>query len=233
MILNILLAIIPCIIISVIIYYSDKIEKESKKLLFLLFLLGILSALITGILSVKLANKIPFLNYNYDELNKFQFTFKFLIAIALLEEFLKWIFNIIFTWNNKEFNYIYDSIVYSTFIAIGFACTENIIYIIHTSPSLSIILLRDMLIIPSHILFGTFSGTYIGIAKNSISYNKKNKANKYIIFSLIFPIILHFMYDILIARNLYILFIIFIFIAYISIFFKIKSFSKIKKKLIV
>ena len=226
------LCVIPSLILLYYIYIKDRIEKEPPLLLVLLFIGGVIASIISLLIELLLKKYIPFVNLNYNELNTFQIIFKVLFTICLVEEGSKWLINYITIWNNKNFNYIFDSIVYCVYVAVGFATFENIVYAF--SNNLSNIVLRGFISVPSHAIFGIFMGYYLGICKNSIVYKKNNKAKKYKLFSFIIPIILHFVYDYLLINNnaiSYILFSIFIVVIYIIAFIKIKKISSIKNKL--
>ena len=228
-----ILCIIPSLILMLYIYIKDKIEKEPKLLLLFLFICGIMSALISSFLYITAKQHIPFLNYNYSVMNIIQILIKTFIFIAVIEETSKWFINFICTWKNKNFNHIFDPIVYSTFISLGFATFENILYgFSYSYYSFLPILLRGIISVPCHAAFGIFMGYYLGIAKNSQFSKKNNKKVKYIIYSLIMPIISHFIYDILLVYSnklTYALFIIFVALLYGLAYLKIKKLNSIKK----
>jgi len=222
------LCIIPTLFILWYVYHEDKLDKEPALLLTILFISGIASAVMTVPITLILKINIPFLNSNIEELNFVELLFKFLISIALIEEILKWILTYLITWKNKNFNYIYDSIVYSTFVALGFATYENILYVFsNNSYGLMLVLSRGIISIPAHAVFGIYMGYYLGIAKST----KKKLSLRLKIKSLLIPIILHFTYDILLATKNYYAFAIFILLLYLLTFVKIKKISINRKKL--
>ena len=225
------LCIVPSLIIMWYIYTKDKIEKEPIYLLLILFIGGIISAVISLSISISLKNFFPFLNNDYSEMTPFQIFIKSFFCIALIEEFSKWLFIFIVTWKNKNFNHMFDSIVYSVFLSLGFAAFENILYgFSFSSYGLTPFFLRGIISVPCHAVFGVFMGYYLGIAKAT----QDKKKNKYIFLSLIIPILLHFNYDFLLVwqnKVYYIVFIIFIIMIYILSFFKIKNLNLIKKEI--
>lgn len=229
------LCIIPSLIILLYIYIKDKIEKEPLFLLIFLFIGGIISAIISSYISITLKNYITFLNYQYSNMNIIQIFIKSFIIVATIEEISKWIIMFTCTWKNKNFNHMFDAIVYSTFISLGFATFENILYgYAYSSYGFMPILLRGIISVPCHAAFGIFMGYYLGIAKNSKANNKNSKKNKYIFFSIIYPIIFHFIYDILLINSnklTYSIFIVYVLILYFLAHLKIKKFNS-KKKLI-
>ena len=83
-----------------------------------------------------------------------------------------------------------DIILYSIFVGLGFVCIENIIYII-SNPDIETSILRSLTAVPAHICFQIIMGNFLYMYK----YQKKKK---YLLFSLILPMLLHGTYNILI-----------------------------------
>lgn len=228
-----ILTIAPTIFLAAYIYKKDVYEKESTKLLTRLFSSGILSAILTIIISSILEEIFPFfasdstnvLHYSLSELFIYVF-----VGIALVEEFSKWIFVKMIAWNNKEFNYLYDAIVYSVFVSLGFATIENILYALEVS-TLKNVLLRAVLAVPGHAFDGVFMGYYLGKSKLLKLQNDKRNSNKFLLFSLLIPTLLHGIYDFLLFAEemnylFFWIFIFFILILYIISFLYIRKVSK-------
>lgn len=225
--------ILPIILLLWYVYAKDKIEKEPIYLLITLFIGGICACFISTVFSDILKKIFIFLNWHDKDLSIIQIIFKNLVSIALIEEGLKWLIDYFVTWNNKNFNYIYDAIVYAAFVSLGFALLENILYTIaFKNYGLIPIVLRGIISIPSHLVFGIFMGFYLGISKNAIVCNKNNQAIKYKLYSLVIPIILHFVYDLcLVYKNaiVYFIFLLFLIIMYVLAFIKIKKLANLHK----
>lgn len=230
-----LLCVFPSLILLFYIYIEDKIEKEPIYLLMFLFVGGIISCVISLFLYQKINSYMYFLNLPYSNMSIFQIIFKVLIVIAAIEEIMKWLINYSITWKNKNFNYMYDPIVYCTFVSLGFATLENILYgIVYNTDGLLPIIMRGLMSVPSHAVFGVFMGYYIGIAKNAIAYGKIKQSHKYRILSIVVPILLHFIYNLfLIEKNVYLYlgFIVYIIILYIFANKKIKKISVVSKNI--
>lgn len=229
------LCIIPSLILLWYVYIKDKVEKEPFYLLLLLFLGGIIACTISILLSILSKQYICFLNSAYTDMNIFQIIFKVLFTIVIIEEGSKWIINYITIWRNKNFKHIYDPIVYCTFVAIGFATLENIIYgITFSSHGIAPIIMRGFISVPSHAVFGIFMGYYLGISKNALMYNKIKQSRKYRLLSILVPIYLHLVYDLFLVKKnfiMYSLFIIYIIVIYIMAYQRIKRLSSIHKNL--
>lgn len=227
------LSILPSIALGVMIYKKDIVEKESPGLLFKLFLGGAIgSVILTLLLSMVLEPIIPDLedsnnNFIYLAINTF-------FKVALVEEFSKWIFLKKITWKNKEFNYIYDAIVYAVFVALGFATIENIIYVLGSEGGISIAILRAILSVPGHAFDGVFMGYYYGLAKQAKINDNIKLFKRNMIFSLLIPVVFHFIFDyLLLSENsiLLILYLVFIILLYINAFKRINKLSNITERL--
>lgn len=216
------IAILPVFLIGLYIYKKDKI-KESSKFLFKVFLFGIIScypAIIVGSL----------FNFYFPEPDDMSFMQLFIYVfgtIAFVEELSKWFFLYKCTYNHEEFDSTYDMIVYASFVALGFACFENLMYV--SSYDISVALLRAISAVPGHAVDGILMGIYLGIAKlKEVNGNKKD-ANKYKWLSIIVPTIAHGIYDFCIFNGTtvsIILFIIFVISIDIYCIIKLKNISK-------
>lgn len=221
------LSIIPCILLGIYIYHQDKVEKEPTNLLIRCLVGGVIAALIVLILSAW------GVNYTMNPSNQFSvFLYSFLF-VGFVEEGFKFLMTYLITYRNQEFNYLYDSIVYTSFIALGFAIFENILYIMNTN-SLIIALIRGVATLPAHVFFAVFMGYYLGISKKARIEKDKKREYCHLLLALLVPTLLHGFFDYcLFTENPLgiILFCIFVFILYISAFQKVKELSKIKKSL--
>ena len=119
-----ILSALPVVLLATFIYMKDK-NKEPSKLLIKLFLGGFLSIITTLVLSLMLELFIPLFRMDADKLNLIELLFYVFIKIALLEEFAKWIITYKFSYNNDNLDEVYDMIVYSVFVALGFAFVER------------------------------------------------------------------------------------------------------------
>ena len=181
-------AIVPVIVLCYYIYRKD-VNKEPFRLLRKLFLLGF-----AGVLPVLIAEL--FLEYFFptDGINNPIILFiNIFIDVALMEEGYKWIMVRFIGFNNKEFDEIYDIIVYSVFVSLGFACIENIFYVL--SGGFSSAILRALLSIPGHMCFAIVMGYFLAKAKVSLVNNNKKLMIKNSIFSIVFATLVHTIYD--------------------------------------
>lgn len=220
--LSFIVSIIPILVISILIYNKDKI-KESSKFIFKLFILGISSCYPAAMIS-------SIFGYFFPELDNMSFIQLFIFSfgtIAFIEELCKWIFVYKFSYNYKEFDSSYDMIVYATFVALGFACFENILYV--SSYGIKAGLLRGLTAVPGHTCYGILMGIYLGIAKIKDIDGNMGLSKKYKLLSIVIPTIAHGIYDFCIFNGsifFVVVFAIFIVLVDIYCIFKVIYISK-------
>lgn len=227
--LLIALALLPSIILGWIIWQNDKIEKEPTGLLVKLFVCGILSIIVTVILSFPVY-MIPMCNPETAS-TIIEHFMSAVIGVALVEEFSKWIFVKSGTWKNKEFTHIYDAVVYAVFVSLGFATAENLMYVLMSENGIFVAISRALLAVPLHVFCGVFMGYYYGLAKQSEINNRKDLVKKNLFLSVLIPTLTHGFYDFCLFTGdvlFFILFLIFVVCVYIFAFRRINKLSKIQ-----
>lgn len=191
--LNVILAaaLIPCIVLLVYIYKHDTIEKEPPGLLFRLFLFGCLSTIPAVILETIGINLLTMIGLNPQSV--LFIALENFLVIGLAEEFskrfmLKWQ-----SWNNPAFNYVFDGVVYSVFVSLGFAALENVGYVL--SFGLEVAPIRGLAAIPLHAICGLFMGHYYGLAKYYERMGQPVLVKRCLAYSLWLPVLIHGFYD--------------------------------------
>lgn len=185
-----LLSIAPILIIIAYIYIHDKYEKEPPILLLGSFILGaVVSVLIVLGLYIITGQLLP-LTDKYSIWQQFIHAF---IVVGLSEEFSKYIIVKYFAQPRKAFNEPYDGIVYAVMVSMGFACTENIMYVLHGGYEVA--LLRAFTAVPAHATFGILMGYFMGKAKFS---NNRFKLN---MLGLLLATLFHGAYDFFLFIN--------------------------------
>jgi RsiW-degrading membrane proteinase PrsW (M82 family) len=217
------LAVLPVYLLCAYVYAKDK-EKESKKLLRKLFLFGMLTIIVAVILELLLG-----LIFKAEDNSNYIIQFiSIFISIGFIEEICKWTVLRIGAFNNKEFNHIYDMIVYSVNVSLGFAVLENILYVLSSGFATGIV--RALISVPGHACFAIFMGYYLGLAKINQVNDLKNKYMKNIILSILSPTLIHSIFDFLLLSksNLNIvIFLVFLILIYILCLKKIKILSSV------
>lgn len=171
-------AVLPVILLMIFIYRQDKYQKEPVKVLAKAFLGGILAIPLDLML-------VWVINMTYYSDTVFYSAF---IEAGLCEELCKFAFLFLFIWRNKAFDEYMDGIVYATFVSLGFACIENIMYI--TQYGIEIAFSRGILSVPGHFLFGVIMGYFFSLAK----FNRNNKLF-YLLMAILVPSIAHGLFD--------------------------------------
>lgn len=216
-------SILPVIILAFYIYNKDK-DKEPTGLLVKLFFGGVGSLFITLVISFFLSLFFPSILSATAGLDFLELFFHVFVGVALVEEFSKWLVLYHISYNHFEFDQVFDMIVYSAFVSLGFACFENILYVFENGMGTAII--RGLLAVPGHFCDGIFMGYYLSMAK-VYDINKNNfSKRKNIFLSLFVPTILHGFYDFCLFSGNFVFIILFFF--FIIILY-VKSFNRIKK----
>ena len=177
------LSVLPAALLIIFIYRQDKYQKEPFKSLFKAFFGGMLSVVFT-IITVRIIDYtiglIPYFNQTvfYDSF----------ITAGIPEELCKFLVFMIFIWNDKNFDEYFDGIVYASFISLGFATVENIMYVMPGGIGTGIV--RALISVPAHFLFGVILGYFLSLAK----FNS-DKKGRYIIIGLLIAMAAHGLFD--------------------------------------
>ena len=178
----IILSLAPIAILLAYIWFRDKYEKEPFKMLFAALLLGAFS-----VIPILFLEEFLMLFINLFSGNMRAFWNAFVVA-AFSEELFKFLFLYLLVWKSPDFNEKFDGIVYAVYISLGFAAVENIMYVFDYGAHAG--WTRAITAVPAHFLFGVTMGFFFGQAK---FYPERKK--KLIRAALIYPIILHGVYD--------------------------------------
>jgi len=180
-------AIAPGIALLTYFYLKDRYDSEPIHMVVRMFLIGVLVVLPIAVIQRGLTlwwGEEPFV-------------FAFVIS-AGVEEFLKWFVLYHVIYNHTEFDEPYDGIVYAVAISLGFATLENVLYAFLQPSTFGSLLMRAMLPVTGHALFGVVMGYYLGKAKF-----ERSRSRYYLMLSLALPVFYHGLYDyiILIMRT--------------------------------
>ena len=184
---TLLITIIPSLVILAYFFTSDKF-KEPKSTIAIVFVLGILICLPAGIL-----NNFMFENFGGQD-NGNDLTHSFL-GPAWTEEILKFLVLYAIVLRRSEFNEPMDGIVYGVVVSLGFATYENYDYVFRLAETWEIApqqlaIWRSYSAVPMHGLNGCIMGFYFGMY--AFTGNKK-----FMIYSLLFPYLIHGFYNFL------------------------------------
>lgn len=178
------LAIAPGIFIIWYIYNKDKYDKEPKRLIVITFFLGALSGIPAGIVEIILGNMVGVPMWG-DATGAFIWAF---LIVGPVEEIAKYLAVRVKAYRSPEFNEVMDGIVYGVSAAMGFATLENIFYVLEGGIAVGI--LRALLSVPGHAMWGAIIGYYMGLKKMNPESNKR-----YVLTGLTIAILFHGAYD--------------------------------------
>jgi RsiW-degrading membrane proteinase PrsW (M82 family) len=169
-------------VVFLVIIYKRDTEKEPPGLLIKCFFLGCIATVPIVIIELIIGS---FNTFDSAFLRSFYVAF---IVAALVEEGIKFLFLYRIVWKRQEFDQYFDGIVYAVFVSLGFALVENILYVLQGG--LSVAVLRAVLSVPGHGLFGVVMGYFFAFAKFS-----PNKKRRFLFLSLFVPVVFHGLYD--------------------------------------
>ena len=209
----IIIALAPVFVIAIYIYIRDKYEREPIRLLLISLVVGCVITIpvvvIEGFLSVR----------GQDFAGLASAAWNAFVVAACTEELFKFMALYLLIWRNRHFNEKFDGIVYASFISLGFAGLENILYV--TEGGMSVGITRAFTAVPAHALFGVIMGYQFGLAR----FYPEERARR-LFLALLIPILLHGIYDfILMSGHQYLLF---AFIPYL-IFLWVFGFRRIRQ----
>lgn len=176
----------PGIALMTYFYLKDKYDQEPLSMVLKVFLLGLLIVfpivIIQRGLTLGLGENI--------------FTESFLIS-AGVEEAIKWFVMYHIIYNHTAFDEPYDGILYSVAISLGFATLENVMYAWYSQAAPGLMLIRALLPVSGHAMFGVIMGYHMGRAKFSGGKRKRT----ILLLSLLLPWFWHGVYDFLLAAT--------------------------------
>jgi RsiW-degrading membrane proteinase PrsW (M82 family) len=154
------LALAPALILLAYVYIRDRYEKEPWRLLIVGVIFGV--TITYPIIQVEnlITSYLPVTGILGEALYS-----GFCVA-AFTETAFKFTVLFLLTWNNRNLNERFDGIVYSVFIALGFAGLENVLYVFHDElGGAQTALIRAALSVPAHMLFAVTTGYFFAMAK--------------------------------------------------------------------
>lgn len=181
------LALAPVLAVIVFVWFKDRYDKEPVKLLLLGFVLGALSIIPAIILELIGNSFFPRMTL----MNIFFYAF---FVVALSEEGVKYFILRTLFYHKSAFNEPFDGIVYAVMISMGFAATENIMYVLNHG--LTTAVMRMFTAVPAHAGFAVMMGFFVGLAK----FSKRFKFY-YKFLGLFVAMLFHGLYDFFLLQN--------------------------------
>ena len=216
-IITLVLAVVPAILLCVYIYVKDTVEKEPLWLLLSLFIFGIISTVPAMFLERLFTTLFP---QGEDTMSILMYSF---LGIALIEEGYKALFTYLIVYKNRNFDHIFDGIVYAVFMSLGFATLENVLYLFNYG--IGVALSRGIISVPAHAFYAVSFGFFLGKAKQASVKGEKGKSRIFLLLSIVTPVLLHGIFDFLLLSQdviLYKVFIVFVVFLYLISLVQVK-----------
>jgi RsiW-degrading membrane proteinase PrsW (M82 family) len=163
LVVSFLLAAAPALLLLRYYYRQDRERPEPKGLVLRIFLLGIAATFV----AIPLELMMSAFQGLFSGFPLLTILFKAFVVAALVEEYLKLTIVRIFAYRNPNFDEIMDGVVYTVVASLGFACMENILYVM--GGTIGTALTRAVTAIPLHATASGLMGYYIGRAKFAAS----------------------------------------------------------------
>lgn len=186
-------ALLPPLVLMGVVYRMDRLEREPPALLASLFLRGVLAMFPILILEL-LASQ--FVDFFYWQPLVYLFLTYFVIP-GFVEEGVKFRVLRRRTWNEPNFNYRFDGVVYAVFVSLGFAAVENVLYVLTSGFSTAV--LRAIFSIPGHAMFGVIMGLSFSQASWAQRHGQREQAAAQQKRAWLLPALLHGAYDFLLV----------------------------------
>lgn len=186
------LAVLPVFVLGTYVYRKDKFEKEPISMLFKAFFFGCLSVLPAIFIESWLSSVYSLFGGDFLP-GAVEGLYTGFVVAGFTEELCKLLLLSIAVWKSRYFDEYFDGIVYATFVSLGFAGLENIMYVFGQDTfgaSLATGSVRAILSVPAHFLFGVVMGYYFALAKFQPEKRTDNIAK-----ALIYPMLLHGTFD--------------------------------------
>ena len=119
-------ALVPPLVLIWVVYRLDKLEREPAGLLWSLFFRGVLAMvpiLVLELLADQFIDFFPWRPLVYLFLAYF-------VIPGFIEEGIKYRVLVRRVWDEPQFNYLFDGVVYAVFVSLGFAAVENVLYVL-------------------------------------------------------------------------------------------------------
>lgn len=185
-----MMAVLPAAFLMVYVWQMDPVDKEPLPLLAKLFLFGMLSTL--PAILIETAGSDALLGGGMPQDFHSLLLMNFGI-VAVTEECSKYVFLRLASWHDRNFDYVFDGIVYAVFCGLGFAVAENISYVFTFGPGAAVV--RAFTAIPGHCVFAVFMGSFYGRTKLAQVQQRHIPRLWNGLLSLAVPIFCHGVYD--------------------------------------
>ena len=186
MLLILITALIPAVILGWWIYKKDSAQPEPPQMLAKAFLYGVGSTFVTLVIT----SFMSMMGVMVYELGSFAGAVSTaLFAAALPEEIAKLLMLWLFLRKNPFYDEYFDGIVYAACVGLGFAGTENILYLLQSEDWLGTGIVRGITAVPAHFAIACAMGYF---------YSKRHFGDRSRFTAccvLAVPVLIHWVYD--------------------------------------
>ena len=175
---------------------KDQLEPEPRGLVWSLFFMGFGSAAMSFVL--ELIGMLALSNALREKSLIFELA-RWFIVVGLSEEFSKYLMVRLRTWKNRNFDCLFDGLVYAVAVSAGFALLENVIYLF--GYGVGAVLLRAVVSVPAHICFAVIMGTWYSAAKNCQLMGDEKKSARFRRLAVFLPAVAHGLFDLLASHT--------------------------------
>lgn len=179
-------ALLPALVLGWWIYRKDSLRPEPLPMLYRAFLFGVGSAFLSLLISTVMG-LMGLMVYDVGSFTGAVSTALF--AAALPEEVAKLTMLWLFLRSNKYYDEYFDGIVYAACVGLGFAGTENILYLLQSEDWVVTGVVRALTAVPAHFAIACAMGYF---------YSKRHfgdNSRLTMVCVLAVPILIHWVYD--------------------------------------
>lgn len=179
-------AIAPALLLLYYVYSKD-FNPEPRRLVFRGFIYGGLATFVSTLISGPLLNMGFFVNDPSTIMEAVKVSF---FGAAIPEESAKLFMLWLLLRRCPEFNERYDGLVYAASVGLGFACLENLMYVISSGSAwFYVSVTRALFAVPGHFAFAIVMGYYY----SKIHFDGSDGSDKVKVW--LYPVLLHGIYD--------------------------------------
>ena len=181
-------AIVPGILLLYYVYSKD-FNPEPKRMIYKGFFYGCLSVFASTLISGPLMKLGLFVNQPSSFAEALQTSF---FGAAIPEESAKLLMLWLLLRHSPEFDERYDGMVYAAAVGLGFACLENLMYVVSAGAGwFQVSVTRAIFAVPGHFAFAIVMGYYF--SRNHFDSRKITEFDRIKVW--LFPVLLHGIYD--------------------------------------
>lgn len=181
-------AIVPGILLLYYVYSKD-FNPEPKRMIYKGFFYGCLSVFVSTLISGPLMKLGFFVSQPSSFAEALQTSF---FGAAIPEESAKLLMLWLLLRHSPEFDERYDGMVYAAAVGLGFACLENLMYVVSAGAGwFQVSVTRAIFAVPGHFAFAIVMGYYF--SRNHFDSRKITEFDRIKVW--LFPVLLHVIYD--------------------------------------